>query len=468
MNEKERQNNDISVESSELEFLITYGVIASNEFCRKTVKELKPEFFDFPMNDVVKIVKNNFVKYKNSPSLKALATELKEQYKDYSDRKEKYKKFSTFFKEMKNHDFNVSEEFDWLYEKTKTFIKRNHIREAIIESADILQNEDLQTNQGEFKRIEENIRNAVGLKFDENLGLDYFRDLEERYQRMKDEEEVIPTGLSDLDKVLAGGWHPGSLNVVLGATNCGKSLCLANMATNLVKTGTDVLYLTLELVEDEIAKRIDGKFSRIKISDIPRHPERAKKRIRQFENKRNPGRFFIKEFSPGFSASDLEIYLQELNLKEDFTPDVIVLDYLNEMSPEHGTTDNSYTDLSNVVKRLRSVAVSMHVPLLTASQVNREGYGKVSGLENTADSMGISFRADFILLLFQDEELEEDDMLEAHVLKNRFGRKGGNFPIYIDYDILEMRDKQGAKQSKMDEKMQQGRSNKLDSITQQD
>ena len=85
------------------------------------------------------------------------------------------------------------------------------------------------------------------------MGTDYFADPRARLLRIKDKNGQISTGWPTIDKKLFGGMNRGELNIFAGGSGAGKSLFLANLGVNWSLQGLNVVYLTLELSEEDIS-----------------------------------------------------------------------------------------------------------------------------------------------------------------------------------------------------------------------
>ena len=116
--------------------------------------------------------------------------------------------------------------------------------------------------------------------------------------------------------------------------------------------------------------------------------------------------------------------LQELHIKKDFKPDIIFVDYLNICASHRikpGAGANSYTLVKSIAEELRGLAVEFDVPIMSATQTTRSGYGSTDiELTDTSESFGLPATADFMFALISSEELEELDQMVVKQLKNRY------------------------------------------------
>ena len=121
---------------------------------------------------------------------------------------------------------------------------------------------------------------------------------------------------------------------------------------------------------------------------------------------------------------DFEKPIQELDLKRDFKPEIIFIDYLNICSSfrvRPGSNVNTYSYIKSIAEELRGLAVEYDVPIMSATQTTRSGFGSTDiGLEDTSESFGLPATADMMFALITSDELEDLDQLVVKQLKNRY------------------------------------------------
>ena len=117
------------------------------------------------------------------------------------------------------------------------------------------------------------------------------------------------------------------------------------------------------------------------------------KKITRVQEK-TKGKLIIKEYPTATAHSGhFRHLLQELDLKKDFKPDIIYIDYLNICSSfrvRPGSNVNTYSYIKSIAEELRGLAVEFDVPIMSATQTNRTGYVSTDvGLEDTSESFGL-------------------------------------------------------------------------------
>jgi hypothetical protein len=208
-------------------------------------------------------------------------------------------------------------------------------------------------------------------------------------------------------------------------TGVGKSLFMCHVASSALLQNRNVLYITLEMAEERIAERIDANLLNVPIQQLIDLPRSA------FENKVNGiakktrGSLVIKEYPTASAHSGhFKALLNELALKKSFRPDIIFIDYLNICSSSRfksGSNINSYTLVKSIAEELRGLAVEFNVPIMSATQTTRSGFGSSDvELTDTSESFGLPATADLMFALISTEELEGLGQIMVKQLKNRY------------------------------------------------
>jgi len=398
-----------------IEQTIIKNLIQSEEFTRKVIPFLKPEYFaDSSEQLLYKEITHYFDKYSKSPTLEALLINLD----NLTGQSEQVIKNS---KELLKTLPNDETPLDWLTDETEQWCKDRAIYIAVMDSIEVLDKKSKRST-GEIPEL---LKDALSVSFDSNIGHDQIEDAEKRYDFYTTEEEKLPFDLEYFNKITKGGLPNKTLNICLAGTGVGKSLFMCHMASSALMQNKNVLYITLEMSEERIAERIDANVLNIPMKELPDISKKEYgKKIGRLKNK-TKGKLIVKEY-PTASAhvGHFRHVLQELNIKKDFQPDIIFVDYLNICASQRirpGAGANSYTLVKSIAEELRGLAVENDLPIVSATQTTRSGYGSTDiGLEDTSESFGLPATADLMFALITSEELEELDQLVVKQLKNRY------------------------------------------------
>lgn len=428
---------------------ILNAVLSDANFSIKYLDKLEAKFFQPPIARVMQCVKKFFLHYHKTPtSEQIIKTLLPRLVKEDSQKLEE-----SIDSIHECRQLEMREDFSqWIEDEVKSFVKIQRIKNALMGCIEHLDKGDPETAAAMVLKASE-------VHFDEDLGLDYFDDLDKRMEELRNPAQVIPTGHEKLDLAIGGGWRNKSLIIFGAATNVGKTLILGHIAYKLIDSGLDGLYITLEINQNILANRIDANLSDISMGDLSNNVDElmgrvvSKKKERDRLSKEDPsvkpfGRLIIKECPPGFlNANGINALLRELQLKKGFRPKFICVDYIGLMVPNgKAFSDNSYGKMKTITEELRAVGVINGIPIFSAVQVNREGYNTTHvGIEKTSDSMGIAHGADVMIMVSRDENSDTENKMYWHVAKSRWSRNGQSFVMSVDYDHMRIVDEEQSK-----------------------
>ena len=418
-----------------IEQTILKNLIQNDEFIRKTLPFIKEEFFQERQEQFIfREIKEYFMKYSASPTSEALLITIDE--KDNID--------SQLMGDISNllkivGDDTEKTPYDWLLDTSEEWCKDRAIYNGVMDSIEIIRDES--RSKGDIPEI---LKDALSTSFDSNIGHDFLEDYESRFDFYHTEEEKIPFDLEMMNKITKGGLPNKSLNICMAGTGVGKSLFMCHMASSCLLQGKNVLYVTMEMAEEKIAERIDANLLDISLNDLQDLPkEMYDRKIKRVRDK-TKGKLIIKEY-PTASAhvGHLRHLLQELNLKKDFIPDMVFIDYLNICASSRvrpGGQVNTYSYVKSIAEEMRGLAVEFDVPIMSATQTNRTGFVSTDiGLEDTSESFGLPATADFMFAVMSTEELQELDQIMIKQLKNRYNDPTYNRRFVLGVDRAKMR-----------------------------
>ncbi len=288
------------------------------------------------------------------------------------------------------------------------------------------------------------MKEALAVTFDASIGHDYFAGAMERYAFYHKPESRLPFDLDTFNIMTAGGVPRKTLNVILAGTNVGKSLALVHFAAGYTRMSKNVLYITCEMAEEWIGQRTDANMFDIPMDDVILMPQDAYERKINFLRGSSTGRLIIKEYPTATAhCGHFRTLLQELRLKQNFKPDVIMVDYLSICASSRvkvGNAVNSYMFNKFIAEELRGLAVEQDVPVWTAAQFNREGFKSTDpGLEHVGESFGIPQTADFCVALVTTDELDKLGQIALIELKNRYNKKRTYQQHLLGFDTPRMK-----------------------------
>ena len=399
-----------------IETTILRNLVFNEEYSRKVIPFIQPDYFDQRSDKVIfEEIASFIVKYGSAITTEALSIEI-ENRTDLNETEVKETRDLT----LDLNDSPVDQQ--WLVDTTEKWCRDRAIYLALMESIGIADGGSKEKSRDAIPSI---LSDALAVSFDNNIGHDYLLNYEERYEFYHKKEDKIPFDLEYFNKITKGGLPNKTLNIALAGTGVGKSLFMCHMASSVLLQGRNVLYITMEMAEEKIAERIDANLLNVPIQDLTDLPKGM------FENKvtslakKTQGSLIIKEYPTASAHSGhFKALLNELALKKSFRPDIIFIDYLNICASSRyraGSNVNSYTTVKAIAEELRGLACEANVPIVSATQTTRSGYGSSDvELTDTSESFGLPATADLMFALISTEELEGLGQIMVKQLKNRY------------------------------------------------
>ena len=417
------------------EATILRNLIYNEDYSRKVIPFIQPDYFEEKIERIVfEEVTKFIVKYGSSITTEALGIEIENR----TDLNEfDIKSIYEFIKSLNDNPVD----YKWLLDTTEKWCKDSAIYLALTESIHIADGKDKNKNRDAIPSI---LSDALAVSFDNNIGHDYFENYEQRYDYYNRKENRIPFDIEYLNKITNGGVPNKTLNVFLAGPNVGKTLMMCHIASSFLLQNKNVLYITLEMAEEEIAKRIDANILNIPINQFEELPKNIfDKKVNKILEK-TKGRLIVKQYPTASAhAGHFKALINELQLKKSFRPDVIFVDYLNICASSRFKTNsnvNSYSYVKSITEEVRGMVVELDVPLFTATQTTRGGFTS-SDIEMTdiSESFGTAATADLLLAIISTEELDNMNQVMIKQLKNRYSDKSINKRFVVGIDRSKMR-----------------------------
>lgn len=444
-----------------IETLILRNLVQDEEYMRTVIPHLKQTYFTGSYKIVFNEIISFVTKYGKLPNSETLNIEIQKNDRIQEDLIPEVMSLIGDI-QTKVKDTNR----DWLLEHTEKWCQDRSIYLAVMESIDIIdgKHESLSKNA-----LPELLSDALAVNFDTNVGHDYIDNSDDRYEFYHRDEEHLPFDLEYFNKITKGGLVNKTLNVALAGTGVGKSLFMCHVAAGALTQMKNVLYITMEMSEERIAERIDANLLNVPIDQLSNLSKSMfDNKLQKLVTDNSLGKLIVKEYPTGAAnSSHFRSLLNELKLKKDFKPDLICIDYLNICSSSRmkamGGSINSYTYVKAIAEELRGLAVENNVPIMTATQTTRGGFGNSDvGLEDTSESFGLPATADLMFALISTEELENMNQIMVKQLKNRYNDPTGatkKFVVGIDRAKMRLYDVEDSAQTLVQSAIQPTESN---------
>ena len=398
------------------EHLIISTLLSDKNYFNKVFPYIKPEYFyDDIDKKIFNIVKNYAAKYSKVPDytiIKNIIASTKSLSETDSDL------FGSRINTIK--EIETPNNIDFAIDKAEKFCQDRALYNAIVKSYEIYDGANKTDKIGTIPDI---VKSAIMISFNDSIGHDYDNDAEERWDYYNNPETKVAFEFETMNAITNGGVNLKTLNLIAGGVNIGKTLMLIILAAMYKKLGYDVLYISNEVSEMEVGKRVDASLLGI---DTDMIVELAKSKYLEkiaALKESGGGRLIIKEYPTGTCDSlTVEAELQELALKKDFKPTIIINDYITiNASSSISKNANMYQYYNSIAEEMRALAVKHNCVMWTAAQLKTEAMDATDvSISQLADSQGIARTADLIWCVIRHEELDRRREVTFIQLKTRY------------------------------------------------
>ena len=400
----------------EIEAIVLRSLTTNEEYTRKVVPFLTKEYFKEQSQRAIYLIADQyFRKYNKCASIDVLNIEVEKLQGVKEELYTEIKKDIEYLGSL-----NVEGALDWLIDETELFCQDRALYNAIQKTIEITRGDEKRLSKTAIPQI---MQDALAVRFDDKLGHDYIDDAEHQHQHYSNPESKIPFDIEKLNEITGGGIPRKTLNLIIAATHGGKSLIMGYLANSYYLMGYNVLYISMEMSEEQLRQRSDANLLNVDMDDVPyMKEENYLARVRSIAE-RTRGRMKYKEYpTAGASVSNFRHYVNELKIKQNFVPDVIIVDYLNICASDRfKSADNSYAYHKAISEELRGFAHETNTILWTATQLNRTGFQDSDpGMGEVSDSFGVAFTADFTFVTYRNEELIRMNQIMFKQEKNRY------------------------------------------------
>lgn len=392
--------------------LLLEFALSSKDLFINVAPILKPQYFSKPLDAVVKFTLEYFKEYHAIADRIVIHAETGVR--------------------LELHDIS-KDEMDYCIDELEDYCKKSAMRLAILDSADELasadEEEDSVVNYG---RIEQIIRDAISVSLDKNLGLDMFVDPTSRLLKMLEEIDGRSFGYPSLDKITDNAKR-GEIVLLAASSGGGKSVMLANFCNNFATQGLNVLYITLELNENLVAKRFDSIITGIdsrKIFDEIQAVAQLNQTMKSMY-----GSIFVKKMPTGCTTNDIRAYLMEYHLQFGFYPDMIAVDYMDIMSPNAANSRDGIFDRDKrIAEELRDLMIDFNIYGFTASQLNRDATNvEIVNHSHIAGGLSKINTSDVAFAILRNEEDRDNGIIRLQAMKLRNAELDTN-PIVLNWN----------------------------------
>jgi len=357
-------------------------IIEAILYYKKTdyLENLNYNFFNFPPAKIIcYLLKDYISNYNKFPNKTELTSYLEDKLakdeidfpKDEKQKELELQKIHTILEflddkeDLKDKVLNEKQLKEEIQKLVVKNILRNNIErlKEVIKTGEKAENllADLKTNIEKHSII-----------IDEGKTIDWFINLEKTIRK-----DVKETGYLFLDRNMDGGLGAGEIALLASSPGIGKTTFLTNLAFNTLELhdDTNVLFITLELTEEQIFARLLAIFFGISLSDFktktPKQiiQENLDKRLISFDEfKQIFSRVSVKYFAPATDINQITNYIKQFRKSRKNQPLMVFIDYLNEI--DYPYSKEMWIKMEKISTLLDTLVVENDIHLWIACQAH--------------------------------------------------------------------------------------------------
>lgn len=399
---------------------------------------VKPKYFQKAIHiDLCRIIQNYQEKYSKSPTKDVLTEEIRSMCEKSKTKQKLENDYLDCIDRLSDMDFS---DYDYVKDRIIFFGKRQAMVEAIMKSAEIIENAK---EDDDYLQIDRLVQSAQMVGEDVNdLGIDYWDGYESRIYGYNESEDVIerfPTGIGMLDGILKGGIGRTEMFVVLAPPGKGKTTTMINIGAENLKTGSVVVHISLENNEKQVIRNYDQRVLNKSIEYIKDNSEECVAALGRRKKYSSGGRLFVKKYpTKGASVDTIKMYVRRLQIIYNVQVDMVIVDYGAILKCKQSYSDKRNTIESNY-EDLRALADELNVAMVTGAQGNRSSLSKkVVTIEDLAEAFAIANIADEVFALCQTIREKQEGKIRGFLTKSRDGADQILLSGEINYETKRM------------------------------
>ena len=370
------------------------SLVASNrDLMALTAGLLKPSYFDPSLKKTVKFMLDYFHKYRDVPKIATIRAEVGVVLEEAS---------------------GISKaDTEYAAAELEHFCQNRAVTEVVVSGPELIA-------KGDFGTLISNLKDAISVGLQKDIGIDYFVNPEERLRRTLVQESKISTGWPDLDLLIGGGLARQELLMFAANSGVGKSMTMLNLGRNLLAQRFNGVYISLEMAEGVVSKRLDSMISKISQDNLLKEMAKVAAEVERAGD--TMGKFFIKRFPENrTNVNDIRSYLQQLEQSTGIRPDFIIVDYIDIMGTTSSiSSDNLFIKDKYVTEEVRSLGFDFNAMMISASQLGRSAID-ADKLSHAHIQGGISKiqTTDYAIAIKQDDLMRAAGEIVFEILKSR-------------------------------------------------
>lgn len=423
-------SNELKEYGSTFQYKLVYLLLTDKKFFERIYDILNYKLFTSDsVKWIVKKLKYHYDEFRELPDVDNFKIYITKEIENKTTKTNIVYTLKKIYKQKRTNNT------DLIKETATDFFKNQNLKKVIFESVDLLE-------EREYDTIRQKINDAMRAGEEHELGLDYTKDVEKRYE--ENDRDTISYGYSILDNYTNGGIAPGELAVILAPSGTGKTYFMNHIALRMLLNKKKLVYYNLEDDQSYVAVRLDGILMKESTHNLKYKIDDLKEKI----DKNVHSNIIIKDFPSQISnINHFMSHYERLKLI-NFNPDIVFVDYGDIIGSVH-SRQQDWLDQKQKFEELKSMAQQLQIPVITASQTGQQALDKdIVEARDMQRAYAKVAPCNLILGLSRHVSDKLNNTGRVHIAKNRYGPDGITLPAVINhekgkFDILNPETKRG-------------------------
>jgi archaellum biogenesis ATPase FlaH len=331
-----------------------------------------------------------------------------------------------------DNKYGTGEKIQYWCDEVRAKKKHNTIADSLDTVVTLINEEkDADKAYEELKRLVLRVENEIvfsaRMKINENT-----KKRKEEYKKRQKSGGMtgIPSFITHWDSIL-GGYNKGELYTFMGYTGVGKSWLEIIQAVMQAKEGYRVLFITTEMSDKLVFRRIDAVWCGLNYSDFKKgqlKPEQEKKYFKYLDDMENTPdedvMLVVEQATGGLSQISAKI--------DQYDPDIVYVDGAYLLEDEEGEEDN-WAGVTRVWRGFHRLCLSKDKPIILTTQSKDE---TGASLKSMAFARAIANECDVVAVIEQEEQMKNDKEAKLKPLKLREGDNLSSVMMNWDFDNM--------------------------------
>jgi len=401
----------------DFQYRLVLQILTDRRFGQSILDMVSPNYFeDSYVRIIVGVIKDAYEKHESIPDVGSLKSRLLENLNDDIERNQVFSHLRRIEEAELNDTF-------YIQETSIKFCKRQELKKALKQMDEII-------NKGtidDYDKCEDIIRKALEYGEDTDGIIDVGDNIEDVLS--EDYRNPIPTGIDGLDEIMDGGLAKGELAIILAALGVGKTTMITKLANHAKSMGYNVMQIFFEDTTKIIQRKHISCYTKIPLNDLTARRIEAMRTFDRFKS--SSGKLkLVRMRSDGTTIPKIKQIIRK-NIAQGFRPDLILIDYIDCVSPSKNFADINEAQ-GSVMREFESMLSELDIAGWTATQGNRSSIkADVVEGDQIAGSIKKAQIVHFMVSIAKTLEQKENGKANMAILKSRFGKSGVLFEDII-------------------------------------